>query len=43
MLAATAIDVNADALVSADGAFAGVPDLAHVIPDDAGVERLLQA
>jgi uncharacterized protein len=42
VLAATAIDVDADALVSADGAFAGVPGLTHVVPDDAGVDRLLE-
>jgi uncharacterized protein len=41
VLAATALDVNASALVSADGAFARVAGLPHVIPDDAGVEALL--
>lgn len=43
VLAATAIDADVSALVSADGAFADVPDLTHVVPDDAGVEQLLQA
>jgi predicted nucleic acid-binding protein len=43
VLAAAAIDVDADALVSADAAFADVPDLTHVIPDDAGVGKLLGA
>jgi predicted nucleic acid-binding protein len=42
VLAATAIDVGASALVSADRAFADVPDLTHVVPDDAGVKRLLE-
>jgi len=41
VLAATAIDINASALVSADAAFADVPDLHHVVPDDEGVEELL--
>jgi predicted nucleic acid-binding protein len=41
VLAATAVDIDANALVSADDAFAGVPDLTHVIPDDAGVKKLL--
>jgi predicted nucleic acid-binding protein len=42
VLAATALDVGASALVSADGAFAGVAGLPHVIPDEAGVEKLLK-
>ncbi len=42
VLAATAIDVDASAFVSADGAFAHVPGLPHVIPDDAGVKKLLE-
>lgn len=42
VLAATAIDIDANALISADAAFADVPDLTHVIPDDAGVEKLLE-
>ncbi len=41
VLAAGAIDADASAFVSADGAFAGVPGLRHVIPDDAGVQKLL--
>jgi uncharacterized protein len=41
ILAATAIDLDASALVSADAAFADVPDLTHVVPDDAGVKKLL--
>ncbi len=42
VLAATAIDVDASAFVSADGAFAHVPGLPHVSPDDAGVTKLLE-
>lgn len=42
VLAATAIDLDASALVSADAAFADLPDLAHVVPDDAGVKKLLE-
>jgi predicted nucleic acid-binding protein len=42
VLAATAIDIDANALVSADRAFTGVPDMNHVIPDDAGVNKLLE-
>jgi uncharacterized protein len=41
VLAATAIDLDASALVSADGAFADVHGLTHVVPDDDGVEKLL--
>ncbi|HLM85183.1 MAG TPA: type II toxin-antitoxin system VapC family toxin [Solirubrobacteraceae bacterium] len=41
VLAAAAIDVNANALVSTDTAFAEAPDLPHVIPDAAGVIGLL--
>jgi predicted nucleic acid-binding protein len=41
VLAATAIDNDAGALVSADAAFADVPGLSHVAPDDDGVERLI--
>ena len=41
VLAATAIDLGASALVSADRAFADVSDLTHVVPDDAGVTKLL--
>jgi predicted nucleic acid-binding protein len=41
VLAATALEVGASALVSADGAFASIAGLPHVIPDEPGVERLL--
>jgi uncharacterized protein len=41
VLAATALDVGASALVSADGAFASVTGLPHVIPDEPGLEKLL--
>lgn len=41
VLAAAAVGMQADALVSADGAFAGVPGLRHVVPDETGVESLL--
>lgn len=41
VLAATALRRQADAVLSADGAFAGVPGLVHIRPDDASVERLL--
>jgi hypothetical protein len=43
VLAATALDTDASALVSADSAFAHVSDLPHIVPDDAGVEWLLEA
>jgi uncharacterized protein len=43
VLAAAALDTDVSALVSADGAFAHVRGLPHVIPDEAGVERLLKA
>lgn len=42
VLAATAIDIDAYALVSADDAFADVPGLTHVVPDDAGVKKVLE-
>jgi predicted nucleic acid-binding protein len=42
VLAATAIDLDTSALVSADSAFADVPGLTHVIPEDAGVKKLLE-
>jgi hypothetical protein len=35
--------LDTSALVSADSAFAHVGDLPHVVPDEAGVERLLKA
>lgn len=41
VLAATAIRVGADALVSADRAFGTVPGLDHVVPDADGVVGLL--
>jgi uncharacterized protein len=41
VLAATALEVGASAFVSADGAFAAVKGLRHVIPDEPGVESLL--
>lgn len=41
VLAATGIDAGVTAIVSADTAFAAVPGLRHVVPDVAGVERLL--
>lgn len=43
VLAATTAAADAAALVSADGAFADVPDLPHVAPDAAGVASLLSA
>jgi uncharacterized protein len=43
VLAATALDTDASALVSADSAFAHVTDLPHLVPDEAGVDRLLNA
>jgi uncharacterized protein len=41
VLAATALEVGASALVSADGAFASIAGLPRVIPDESGVEQLL--
>lgn len=41
VLAATAIDIGATALVSADAGFADVPGLPHTLPDAAGVATLL--
>ncbi len=41
VLAATALDVGASALISADGAFASIAGLPHVIPDESGVASLL--
>ncbi|HEX5852262.1 MAG TPA: PIN domain-containing protein [Solirubrobacteraceae bacterium] len=40
-LAAAALDAGAQALVSADKAFASLPTLAHVTPDERGVASLL--
>ncbi len=41
VLAATALDAGASALLSADTAFAAVPGLPHVVPDSVGVTDLL--
>jgi predicted nucleic acid-binding protein len=41
VLAAGAIAAGAAALVSADNVFGDVPGLVHVVPDAAGVNRLL--
>ncbi len=43
VLAATALQAGASALVSADSAFSTVADLPQIIPDDVGVARLLSA
>jgi hypothetical protein len=43
VLAAAAIESGAIALVSADLAFASVPRIEHVLPDDAGVAQILRA
>jgi uncharacterized protein len=40
VLAAAALYVEADALVSANASFADVPELRHVVPDAPGVEAL---
>jgi hypothetical protein len=42
VLAAAALETGADALVSADAAFAEVPKLRHVVPDAGGVKSLLE-
>jgi hypothetical protein len=42
VLAAAAAANGARALVSADSAFAGVTDVAHVVPDASGVRALLE-
>jgi predicted nucleic acid-binding protein len=41
VLVAAALAAGASAVVSADTAFAGVPGLRHVVPDEAGVAGLL--
>lgn len=41
VLAAGALAAGAAALVSADAAFAGIDDLLHIVPDAAGVARLV--
>jgi uncharacterized protein len=43
VLAAAARSTNARALVSADTAFASVPDLCHVVPDGRGIASLLDS
>lgn len=43
VLAAAALAAGATALVSADRALAGLPGLDHVVPDEAGVRRLLES
>ncbi|HYM54676.1 MAG TPA: type II toxin-antitoxin system VapC family toxin [Solirubrobacteraceae bacterium] len=43
VLAAAAMSAGAQALVSADTAFAAVPTLSHVIPDERGVTNLLSS
>lgn len=41
VLAAAAHASGADAIVSADGAFTGVPGIRHVVPDEDGVAAVL--
>jgi predicted nucleic acid-binding protein len=41
VLAAATLDARAGALVSADGAFASIEGLRHVVPDETGVAQLL--
>ncbi len=43
VLAASTQAADATAVVSADAAFAAVPDLPHVVPDAAGIAGLLNA
>lgn len=43
ILIAAATAVGADAVVSADAAFAEVPSITHIVPDKDGVAQLLQA
>jgi predicted nucleic acid-binding protein len=43
VLAAAGVNAGVTALVSADSAFAGVPGLAHVMPDSSGVAALTGA
>lgn len=43
VLAEASLNAGLSALVSADCAFAGVPGLAHVVPDRAGVASLIAA
>jgi hypothetical protein len=41
VLAASAMDSGASALISADAAFGTVPGLTHIIPDEIGIAALL--
>jgi len=43
VLAAAGLNAGVTALVSADSAFAGVPGLAHVVPDRQAVSTLIDA
>ncbi len=43
VLAAAALSAGAEALVSADTAFAAIPALAHIVPDERGVTMLLSS
>jgi predicted nucleic acid-binding protein len=43
VLAASAAAAGASALVSADAAFADLPELRHLVPDAAGIAELLEA
>lgn len=43
VLAAVALDTKYATIVSADRAFASVPGLTHVFPDEAGITSLLDA
>jgi hypothetical protein len=42
VLAAAALSIGAQALISADTAFADVPSLRHIVPNAAGVALVLQ-
>lgn len=42
ILAAAALNAGAQALISADTAFAEVPNLRHIIPNAAGIAAILQ-
>ncbi len=42
VLAAATLHAQADALVSADSDFVGLPGITHVVPDTDGVDRLLR-
>jgi predicted nucleic acid-binding protein len=43
VLAASSAAAGASALVSADAAFAELPELRHLVPDAAGIAELLNA